>query len=87
MPYYLVSFLLDAGFMDILIAEDDFISRKLLVNILEELGHVVYVANDGVECGGRERQLSQLGHREILRRQIRGVSSHELPDALDLRWI
>ena len=36
--------------MDILIAEDDFISRKLLVNILEELGHVVTVANDGEEA-------------------------------------
>jgi DNA-binding response OmpR family regulator len=36
--------------MDILIAEDDFISRKLLVNILEELGHVVSVASDGEEA-------------------------------------
>jgi DNA-binding response OmpR family regulator len=36
--------------MDILIAEDDFISRKLLVNILEELGHVVTVATDGQEA-------------------------------------
>ncbi len=36
--------------MDILIAEDDFISRKLLVNILEELGHTVTVANDGEEA-------------------------------------
>lgn len=36
--------------MDILIAEDDFISRKLLVNILEELGHVVTVASDGEEA-------------------------------------
>ena len=36
--------------MDILIAEDDFISRKLLVNILEELGHVVSVAADGEEA-------------------------------------
>lgn len=36
--------------MDILIAEDDFISRKLLVNILEELGHVVTVTNDGEEA-------------------------------------
>ena len=36
--------------MDILIAEDDFISRKLLVNILEELGHVVTVACDGEEA-------------------------------------
>jgi DNA-binding response OmpR family regulator len=36
--------------MDILIAEDDFISRKLLVNILEELGHIVTVATDGEEA-------------------------------------
>ncbi|MGA1205115.1 MAG: response regulator [Opitutales bacterium] len=36
--------------MDILIAEDDFISRKLLVNILEELGHVVTVASNGEEA-------------------------------------
>jgi DNA-binding response OmpR family regulator len=36
--------------MDILIAEDDFISRKLLVNILEELGHIVTVASDGEEA-------------------------------------
>jgi len=36
--------------MDILIAEDDFISRKLLINILEELGHVVTVASDGEEA-------------------------------------
>jgi sigma-B regulation protein RsbU (phosphoserine phosphatase) len=36
--------------MDILIAEDDFISRKLLINILEELGHVVSVAADGQEA-------------------------------------
>lgn len=36
--------------MNILIAEDDFISRKLLVNIIEELGHVVTVACDGEEA-------------------------------------
>ncbi|NDV63525.1 response regulator [Puniceicoccales bacterium CK1056] len=36
--------------MNILIAEDDFISRKLLINILEELGHVVSVAADGKEA-------------------------------------
>ena len=36
--------------MDILIAEDDFISRKLLVNILEEQGHTVSVASDGEEA-------------------------------------
>lgn len=36
--------------MDILIAEDDFISRKLLTNILEELGHVVTVTSDGEEA-------------------------------------
>lgn len=36
--------------MNILIAEDDFISRKLLINILEELGHVVTVATDGQEA-------------------------------------
>lgn len=39
-----------AGPMNILIAEDDFISRKLLINILEELGHVVTVASDGQEA-------------------------------------
>jgi len=36
--------------MNILIAEDDFISRKLLLNILEELGHDVTVATDGEEA-------------------------------------
>jgi DNA-binding response OmpR family regulator len=36
--------------MNILIAEDDFISRKLLINILEELGHEVTVASDGQEA-------------------------------------
>jgi DNA-binding response OmpR family regulator len=36
--------------MNILIAEDDFISRKLLINILEELGHSVTVASDGQEA-------------------------------------
>jgi DNA-binding response OmpR family regulator len=36
--------------MNILIAEDDFISRKLLINILEELGHIVSVAADGKEA-------------------------------------
>jgi CheY-like chemotaxis protein len=36
--------------MNVLIAEDDFISRKLLVNILEELGHVVTVTTDGEEA-------------------------------------
>ncbi|NBD38056.1 MAG: response regulator [Verrucomicrobia bacterium] len=36
--------------MNILIAEDDFISRKLLINILEELGHEVTVSSDGQEA-------------------------------------
>ncbi|MCD8481730.1 MAG: response regulator [Verrucomicrobia bacterium] len=36
--------------MQILIAEDDFISRKLLSNILTELGHSVTVASDGEEA-------------------------------------
>jgi phosphoserine phosphatase RsbU/P len=36
--------------MNILIAEDDFISRKLLTNILEELGHDVIAATDGEEA-------------------------------------
>lgn len=36
--------------MDILIAEDDFISRKLLVNNLEELGHDVRVTTNGKEA-------------------------------------
>jgi sigma-B regulation protein RsbU (phosphoserine phosphatase) len=36
--------------MNILIAEDDFISRKLLGNILEELGHTVTSASDGEEA-------------------------------------
>lgn len=36
--------------MQILIAEDDFISRKLLTNILKELGHEVLVASDGEEA-------------------------------------
>lgn len=36
--------------MNILIAEDDATSRKLLVCILEELGHAVTVSTDGVEA-------------------------------------
>ena len=36
--------------MNILIAEDDFISRKLLTSILEELGHSVMAACDGEEA-------------------------------------
>lgn len=36
--------------MNILIAEDDFISRKLLTNILEGLGHDVMAASDGEEA-------------------------------------
>lgn len=36
--------------MNILIAEDDFISRKLLGNVLEELGHTVTIASDGEEA-------------------------------------
>lgn len=36
--------------MNILIAEDDLISRKLLTNILMELGHEVTVAHDGEEA-------------------------------------
>lgn len=36
--------------MDILIAEDDLISRKLLVNILKEQGHVVTVSNNGEDA-------------------------------------
>lgn len=36
--------------MNILVAEDDFISRKLLTNILEELGHEVTAAEDGEEA-------------------------------------
>jgi len=36
--------------MNILIAEDDYISRKLLINILEELGHTVTSASDGQEA-------------------------------------
>lgn len=36
--------------MNILIAEDDFISRKLLRNILEEMGHQVTAAKDGEEA-------------------------------------
>ena len=34
--------------MDILVAEDDFVSRSLLVNILEKLGHTVQIAEDGL---------------------------------------
>lgn len=41
--------------MNILIAEDDFISRKLLVTILEELGHTVFVAEDGEEAWNQYR--------------------------------
>lgn len=41
--------------VNILIAEDDFISRKLLVNILEELGHTVFVAEDGEEAWNQFR--------------------------------
>jgi len=36
--------------MNILIAEDDFISRKLLTNILQELGHEVMAAEDGEQA-------------------------------------
>lgn len=36
--------------MNILIAEDDFISRKLLRSILEEMGHQVTAAKDGEEA-------------------------------------
>lgn len=36
--------------MNILIAEDDLISRKLLTNILVELGHEVMAASDGEEA-------------------------------------
>ncbi|MFP4282743.1 MAG: PleD family two-component system response regulator [Opitutales bacterium] len=36
--------------MNILIAEDDLISRKLLTNILRELGHEVMIACDGAEA-------------------------------------
>lgn len=36
--------------MNILIAEDDYISRKLLLNILQELNHDVTVATDGKEA-------------------------------------
>ena len=36
--------------MNILIAEDDFISRKLLTNILTDLGHEVTAAEDGEEA-------------------------------------
>lgn len=38
------------GRMNILIAEDDYISRKLLLNILQELNHDVTVATDGKEA-------------------------------------
>lgn len=36
--------------MNILIAEDDFISRKLLTNVLKDLGHEVIAASDGEEA-------------------------------------
>jgi CheY-like chemotaxis protein len=36
--------------MNILIAEDDFISRKLLVTNLEQQGYSVSVARDGAEA-------------------------------------
>jgi DNA-binding response OmpR family regulator len=36
--------------MNILIAEDDFISRKLLTNVLKDLGHEVTAASDGEEA-------------------------------------
>lgn len=36
--------------MNILIAEDDFISRKLLRSILEEMGHQLTAAKDGEEA-------------------------------------
>lgn len=36
--------------MNILIAEDDFISRKLLTNVLRDLGHEVTAASDGEEA-------------------------------------
>lgn len=36
--------------MNILIAEDDYISRRLLINVLEEMGHTVTAAEDGDEA-------------------------------------
>ena len=36
--------------MDILIAEDDLISRKMLLDILKEQGHVVTVSNNGEDA-------------------------------------
>lgn len=36
--------------MNILIAEDDFISRKLLTSVLKDLGHEVTAASDGEEA-------------------------------------
>jgi len=36
--------------MNVLIAEDDFISRKLLTNILQDLGYTVTAAQDGEEA-------------------------------------
>ena len=41
--------------MNILIAEDDFISRKLLTNILEGLGHTVFIAEDGQQAWNQYR--------------------------------
>lgn len=36
--------------MNILVAEDDFISRKLVTNILKDLGYNVIVAQDGMDA-------------------------------------
>ncbi len=36
--------------MDVLIAEDDIVSRKLLVNILKDQGHVVTESNNGEDA-------------------------------------
>ena len=36
--------------MDILIAEDDFVSRKFLQKMLEDFGHTVIVAEDGMKA-------------------------------------
>ncbi|MEX0321812.1 MAG: PleD family two-component system response regulator [Puniceicoccaceae bacterium] len=71
--------------MDILIAEDDFISRKLLVNILEELGHVVTVATDGQEAWeAYQKQPSRLLITDWLMPQMDGLELVEKIRSNDL---
>lgn len=49
--------------MDVLIAEDDFISRKLLTTTLKQMGYRVSVAKDGNEAW---RMYNEMPHRLVI---------------------